>query len=136
MIPDVPIREGRPFSAASRAVGVDSVYIAPPSASEETLAQVAEAARGYVYAVSRVGVTGVENEAQTQGLNNAVPTLREHNSTPVLLGFGISKPKHVRAAIVAGADGAITPGVNQPLDELCAQLREFFTSMCAATTKA
>ena len=38
----------------------------------------------------------------------AVPTLREHNSTPVLLGFGISKPKHVRAAIVAGADGAIT----------------------------
>ena len=131
------------------------------------MAQVAEAARGYVYAVSRVGVTGVENEAQTQGLNNAVPTLREHNSTPVLLGFGISKPKHVRAAIVAGADGAITgsaivrmiaarteeivaaqersgapalqataPGVNQPLDELCAQLREFFTSMCAATTKA
>ena len=84
LIPDVPIREGRPFSAASRAVGVDSVYIAPPSASEETLAQVAEAARGYVYAVSRVGVTGVENEAQTQGLNNAVPTLRQHNSTPVL----------------------------------------------------
>ena len=96
-----------------------------------------------------------------------MPTLREHNATPVLLGFGISKPKHVLAAIVAGADGAITgsaivrmiaarteeivaaqeragapalqataPGVNQPLAELCAPLRAFFPSMCAATPQA
>ena len=108
LIPDVPIREGDPFSRAAEANGVDSVYIAPPSASERTLSDVARSARGYVYAVSRVGVTGADHEASTAGLKEAVATLREQAAAPVLLGFGISRPERVRAAIEAGADGAIS----------------------------
>ena len=57
LIPDLPIREGHPFGEAALKSGIDSVYIAPPSASPRTLSDVAHSARGYVYAVSRVGVT-------------------------------------------------------------------------------
>lgn len=108
LVPDVPIRESAPFTAAAKAAGIDPVYIAPPSADEATLTAVAESAEGYVYAVSRVGVTGTSQEAETDGLPTIVAGLQAASSAPVLLGFGISKPEHVRAAIQAGASGAIT----------------------------
>ena len=108
LVPDVPIRESAPFSAAANAAGVDPVYIAPPSADEATLTAVAQSAQGYVYAVSRVGVTGTSKEAETDGLPTVIATLQAAVAPPVLLGFGISRPAHVRAAIGAGANGAIT----------------------------
>ena len=88
--------------------GIDAVYIAPPSASEETLDDVARTSRGYVYAVSRAGVTGTETESSTVGLAESVARLREDAAAPVMLGFGISRPEHVAEAIGAGADGAIS----------------------------
>ena len=89
LIPDLPIREGHPFGEAALKSGIDSMYIAPPSASPRTLSDVAHSARGYVYAVSRVGVTGADHEASTVGLHEAVAKLREEAAAPVLLGFGI-----------------------------------------------
>lgn len=108
LLPDIPVREGEPFSKAAEAVGIDAVYIAPPSASEETLDDVARTSRGYVYAVSRAGVTGTETESSTAGLAESVARLREDAAAPVMLGFGISRPEHVAEAIGAGADGAIS----------------------------
>lgn len=108
LLPDVPVREGGYFSAAAEAAGVDAVYIAPPSASAETLDGVARRSRGYVYAVSRVGVTGTERASSTVGLADAVARLRADAAAPVMLGFGISAPAQVREAIEAGADGAIS----------------------------
>ena len=98
LLPDVPIRESALFSRAAEEAGIDAVYIAPPSAATETLDAVAAASRGYVYAVSRVGVTGTERASSTVGLAEA----------PVMLGFGISTPEQVSEAIAAGADGAIS----------------------------
>ncbi|WP_194785101.1 tryptophan synthase subunit alpha [Actinomyces haliotis] len=108
LLPDIPVREGEPFSKAAEPVGIDAVYIAPPSASEETLDDVARTSRGYVYAVSRAGVTGTETESSTVGLAESVARLREDAAAPVMLGFGISRPEHVAEAIGAGADGAIS----------------------------
>lgn len=108
LLPDIPVREGGPFSQAAEAAGIDAVYIAPPSASEETLDDVARTSRGYVYAVSRAGVTGTETESSTVGLAESVARLREDAAAPVMLGFGISRPEHVAEAIAAGADGAIS----------------------------
>ncbi|QGU03271.1 Tryptophan synthase alpha chain [Corynebacterium kalinowskii] len=99
LIPDVPVRESEPFRAAAKKHGIKQVFIAPPHASQETLAMVAEHSEGYIYAVSRDGVTGTEREATFE----AVP----QSDTPVLLGFGISTPEHVKAARHAGADGVI-----------------------------
>lgn len=108
LLPDVPVREGDAFSAAARAAGVDAVYIAPPSASAQTLAGVARCSRGYVYAVSRVGVTGTERASSTVGLAESVARLRADAAAPVMLGFGISAPQQVAEAVAAGADGAIS----------------------------
>lgn len=108
LLPDVPVREGDAFSTAAHAAGVDPVYIAPPSASTSTLDGVARRSRGYVYAVSRVGVTGTERASSTVGLAESVARLRADAAAPVLLGFGISTPQQVAEAIAAGADGAIS----------------------------
>ena len=108
LLADVPVREGGAFSAAAAAAGVDAVYIAPPSADAQTLDAVAASSRGYVYAVSRAGVTGTEHAASTAGLAASVARLRADASAPVMLGFGISRPDQVAEAIAAGADGAIS----------------------------
>ena len=108
LLADVPVREGGAFSAAAAAAGVDAVYIAPPSADARTLDAVAASSRGYVYAVSRVGVTGAEHAASTAGLAASVARLRADAAAPVMLGFGISRPDQVAEAIAAGADGAIS----------------------------
>ncbi|KQB87012.1 tryptophan synthase subunit alpha [Corynebacterium lowii] len=108
LLPDIPVREGAPFIAAAERAGIDPVFIAPAQASEEVLEAVATHSRGYIYAVSRDGVTGTEKQSQTTGLREAVEHVARFDGAPILLGFGISQPEHVRAAIQAGAAGAIT----------------------------
>ncbi|CAM2856432.1 tryptophan synthase subunit alpha [Actinomyces slackii] len=153
LLPDVPVRESAPFSAAARAAGVDAVYIAPPSASPHTLDAVAKASRGYVYAVSRVGVTGTEHASSTVGLAESVARLRADAAAPVMLGFGISRPEQVAEAIAAGADGAISGSAtvqiveahapalmgDRPdraaLEALERALRDFVATMKAATRR-
>lgn len=108
LLPDVPVRAGEPFSEAAAAHGIDPIYIAPAKASEQTLEGVAAQSRGYIYAISRDGVTGTERESSVEGLREVVANVQRFGGAPVLLGFGISAPEHVRAAIEAGAAGAIT----------------------------
>lgn len=108
LLPDVPVREGKPFAEAAEAAGIDPIFIAPAQAAEATLAGVAARSKGYIYAVSRHGVTGTERESSTTGLAEVVSNLQKFGGPPILLGFGISTPKHVSDAIAAGAAGAIT----------------------------
>ena len=157
LLADVPVREGDAFSAAAAAAGVDAVYIAPPSADARTLDAVAASSRGYVYAVSRVGVTGTEQASSTVGLADSVTRLRADAAAPVMLGFGISRPEQVAEAIAAGADGAISgsatvkiveahapallaarpgsPEHDAELEALTGELRDFVTAMKAATAR-
>lgn len=108
LLPDVPVREGAPFAAAAEAAGIAPIFIAPAQASEASLEGVAARSRGYIYAISRDGVTGTEKESDTSGLKEVVANINRFGGAPVLLGFGISSPTHVRDAIAAGAAGAIT----------------------------
>ena len=102
------MRESDPFTAAAERAGIDPIFIAPAKASREVLEGVAANSRGYIYAISRDGVTGAENEATVEGLREVVDNVQSFGGAPVLLGFGISRPEHVRDAIAAGAAGAIT----------------------------
>lgn len=108
LLPDVPVREGAPFAAAAEAAGINPIFIAPAQASEASLEGVAARSRGYIYAISRDGVTGTERESDTSGLKEVVENVTKFGGAPVLLGFGISSPAHVHNAIAAGAAGAIT----------------------------
>lgn len=108
LLPDVPVREGKPFIAAAKKAGIAPIFVAPAQASEATLEGVAAHSEGYIYAISRDGVTGTERESKTTGLKDVVANVTRFGGAPVLLGFGISTPQHVADAIAAGASGAIT----------------------------
>ena len=151
LLPDVPVRESAPFTAAAKDAEVDPIYIAPPHANEDTLEGVAHSSEGYIYAISRDGVTGTERASETTGLNDVVSNLQRFGGAPVVLGFGISTPKHVADAIAAGASGAISGSAITKIIErhiegshpdprtvkgegaMLAELREFVSHMKAAT---
>ena len=153
LLPDVPVRESQPFTEAATAAGVDPIYIAPAKATRETLEGVAANSRGYIYAISRDGVTGAEKEATVDGLREVVDNINSFGGAPVLLGFGISRPEHVRDAIAAGASGAITgsaisniiakytehthpnPGRVTDMAGLKAELSDYVKAMKQATVK-
>ena len=140
LIADVPLREGKRFSEAAKTQGIAPIFIAPPDASENTLKQVAEASEGYIYLLSRAGVTGA-NDTLNAPAEALLSTLRNAGGAPALLGFGIAQPEHVRQAIAAGAAGAISGSavvkiiennLEQP-KELLEQLGAFIANMKAAT---
>ena len=153
LLPDVPVREGTPFIAAAKEAGLNPIFIAPARAAERTLAGVAEHSQGYIYAISRDGVTGTEKESETTGLDEVVASIQRFDGPPVLLGFGISSPQHVADAIAANAAGAITgsaitkiinrhvsretgaAGTIEDADALHAELTEFISAMKEATKK-
>lgn len=148
LLPDVPVREGAPFVAAADKAGIDSIFIAPAQASEQTLQGVAQYSRGYIYAISRDGVTGTEKESETRGLVDVVNNVKRFGGAPILLGFGISTPQHVADAISAGAAGAITGSAltkivdahldenNKPTEGLASAVTDFVSKMKAATKRA
>ena len=153
LLPDVPVREGAPFIAAAKEAGINPIFIAPARAAERTLAGVAEHSQGYIYAISRDGVTGTEKESETTGLDEVVASIQRFDGPPVLLGFGISSPQHVADAIAANAAGAITgsaitkiinrhvsretgaAGTIEDANALHAELTEFISAMKEATKK-
>lgn len=142
LIADVPIREVARFHAAAQNHGIAQIMIAPPNASDETLKAVGQYSQGYTYLLGRAGVTGAETEASlpTEAL---ISRLDAFSCAPPLLGFGISKPEQVSAAIKAGAAGAISGSatvnlIEQHLDDSEAMLnalKGFVQSMKAATIK-
>ena len=106
LVPDVPVRESTRIRAAGTATGIDNVFILPPNASAQTQADVARLSQGYVYLLSRAGVTGSETAANMP-LEHLVAALSTYHAAPAILGFGISAPEHVRGAVEAGAAGVI-----------------------------
>ena len=111
LIADVPVEmfesDGLPWKSAAESNGIDLIFIAPPNATDEALAKIAKYSRGYIYLVSRSGVTGAGNKAG-HPIAHVVKFLGDHNAVPTLLGFGISTGEQVRDAIRNGTSGAIT----------------------------
>ena len=85
--------------------GLDTVFLAAPTSPDARLKSVADCSRGFVYAVSRTGVTG-ERDTLSGDAAELVGRVKALTDTPVVLGFGLSTPEQVRAA--AGvADGVV-----------------------------
>ncbi|MGR5120815.1 tryptophan synthase subunit alpha [Vibrio astriarenae] len=142
LIADVPTNEAGEFIEAAKKHGVHPIFIAPPTASDETLKQVSELGGGYTYLLSRAGVTGAETKANMP-VDDMLGRLNQFDAPPALLGFGISQPEQVKQALEAGAAGAISgsavvkiieTNLKQPQAMLDA-LGEFVSSMKAATQK-
>lgn len=107
LVADVPLIEAAPFADAARAHGVDPVLIAAANTPAERLAEIARLGGGYTYCLARAGVTGADTEARFDH-QAMLAALAKAGAPPPILGFGISTPAHVRAALDAGAAGVIS----------------------------
>jgi len=102
---DLTVEESEPFVRTMRHSGLNTVFLVAPTSSPERIKKIAAASTGFLYAVSRTGVTGEQQELAAD-LKQFLQTLRMHTRTPIAVGFGISRPEHVRA-VWQEADGAI-----------------------------
>jgi len=105
LILDLPPEESAEVASASRRHGLDSVYIVAPTTPDSRLDRICEAATGFIYYVSREGVTGVRDQLPP-GIGEAVARIRRHSSLPIVVGFGISRREHV-SQVAALADGVV-----------------------------
>src|SRR5580658_595261 len=105
LILDLPPEEAQEAEAACRAHGVDTVCIVAPTTPDSRLPRIAKAATGFIYYVSREGVTGVRDQL-AGGIPEAVARIRAHTRLPVAVGFGISTREQV-AQVAALADGVV-----------------------------
>lgn len=106
LVPDLPSAEAAPVLEAAAKLGVDSVLIAPPDASRETLLRVARGATGFVYLTSRAGVTGL-SAVVFRDIASRVADLDRLGAPPAMVGFGIGCSDQVRQVVDTGAAGVI-----------------------------
>lgn len=102
---DLPPEEAGEMTAACRAHGVDTVCIVAPTTPDARIPLIARATTGFVYYVSREGVTGVRDQVATN-IGDAVTRIRVHTSLPIAVGFGIGSRAQV-TEVAALADGVV-----------------------------
>jgi tryptophan synthase alpha chain len=103
--PDLIPDEAGDWLAASARTGLDRVFLAAPSSSDARLRQAVEASRGFVYAVSTMGITGARTDVDSAA-RGLLERLRAAGATSACVGLGISTAEQVRE-ILGYADGAI-----------------------------
>jgi tryptophan synthase alpha chain len=102
---DLPIEEAGPFRETLAAAGIDTIFLLSPTTTEARIGKAAELGSGFLYGISRLGVTGARAEVSS-GAETLARRIRAHTTLPIALGFGISRPEHV-AEVCAYADAAV-----------------------------
>jgi tryptophan synthase alpha chain len=102
---DLVPEEADEFREAMRAAGIDMIFLVAPTSTDERIKLVTEASSGFVYAVSRTGVTGVQ-QSLSEAAGNLVQRVRRFTDLPIAVGFGVSTPEHV-AEVWQHADAAV-----------------------------
>jgi tryptophan synthase alpha chain len=106
---DLPPEESEEVAGACKAHGVETVFIIAPTTPAERVAKIAASTTGFIYYVSREGVTGVRDQLAAN-IPEAVALIKRHTALPVSVGFGISTQKQV-AEVAAVADGVVVGSV-------------------------
>jgi tryptophan synthase alpha chain len=106
IVADLTPDEGAAFESIAATAGIAVVYLVAPTTPPERRAWIASRTGGFLYGVSLVGVTGARAKL-ARDVGRLVRDLRSVSPVPVAVGFGVSRPAHVRALARAGADGVI-----------------------------
>lgn len=104
ILPDVPFEEKEEFEPVCKQYGMDFISFVSPT-SHDRVKQIAKEAKGFLYCVSSLGVTGVRSELSS-GIGEITALVREVTDTPVAIGFGISTPEQAEK-MAAISDGVI-----------------------------
>lgn len=105
IITDLTPEEADDWRTESQAVGLDTIFLAAPTSTDARLDLVCKSSSGFVYAVSRTGVTGSASAVPNE-VSDLVRKIKVRTNLPVCVGFGISKPEHVKM-VCEVADGAV-----------------------------
>jgi tryptophan synthase alpha chain len=105
LVLDLPIEEADEFRSLLASRGIDTILLLSPTTTDDRLRRAAALGSGFLYAISRLGVTGAR-DTLADGAEDMVRRIRAVSDLPIALGFGISKPEHVRA-VGQWADAAV-----------------------------
>ena len=138
IVTDLTPEEAGDWKHFSTANGLDTVFLLAPTSTPIRIEVVSKLSTGFVYCVSRTGVTGARQDIPVE-LTEVVARIKAQTSAPVCVGFGVSSPEHVRH-ICAFADGAVVGSalvnlVHQHRDDidLAERVCEFASTLKAAT---
>ena len=126
ILPDVPFEEKEEFDSVCQDCGLDFISLIAPT-SHDRIRRIAKEAKGFVYCVSSLGVTGVRSEITTD-VESMIRLVKEEQDIPCAVGFGISTPEQA-AAMAKKGDGAI---VGSAIVKLCAE----YGADCVAPVEA
>jgi len=102
---DMPPEEGEAFRTTFARAGIDTIFLLSPTTTVERIRRASELGSGFLYGISRLGVTGVRDTVDDSARDLAM-RVKSETRLPLALGFGISRPEHVRA-IGQWADAAV-----------------------------
>jgi tryptophan synthase alpha chain len=127
LLTDLSVEEASPYVGVMRAAGLDTVFLAAPTSTPERLKLVAEYSTGFVYLVSRTGVTG-EQASVSQSIQPLINSMRAVTNLPLAVGFGISTPQQARE-VARIADGVVVGSAFVRLIERNGDLEAFACSL-------
>lgn len=104
LISDLTPEESKDWQIAAKRHNLQTVFLVAPTSTDERIKIACDASTGFVYAVSRTGVTGADNEVPD--IQELIARIRQFTDLPIFVGFGVSRPDQVRE-ICRTADGAI-----------------------------
>ena len=137
LVLDLPPEESDNYEALMRAAGLCNIYLVAPTTPEDRMASIVKRGAGFIYYISREGVTGMQSQIATN-LASQVAKLRAHTNLPIAVGFGISNPAQAKA-VASEADGCVVGSaiVNQIAEhgkssDLAARLGAFAKAMADA----
>jgi tryptophan synthase alpha subunit len=105
LVLDLPVEEASGLRGLLSRAGLDMIFLLSPTTSDRRLARACDLGSGFLYAISRLGVTGAR-DSLPEGAERLVRRIRARSRLPVALGFGISRPEHVRQ-VGEWADAAV-----------------------------
>lgn len=143
IVPDLPIEESGPLAEVCRKQDFSLIQLVTPTTPRERALRIAEQSTGFLYYVSVTGITGERSELPAELVEN-VAWLRSRTHLPICIGFGVSRPEHVRM-LAPVADGVIVgsaivrrmgEAASRPRHEVLADVGQYVSELIAALNPA
>jgi tryptophan synthase alpha chain len=139
LVTDLPVEEAAEYLRAMKAHKLAPVFLAAPTSTEQRLRDLARHSRGFVYAISRTGITGTRQEVAGDA-RSLVERLRVHTKLPIAVGFGVSTPEQFAEvgsfADAAVVGSAIVQRIEQNPGREAAAVSEFLSSLTGTAQEA
>lgn len=139
IVPDLPVEESGPLADICRREDFSLIHLITPTTPRDRARRIADRTTGFIYYVSVTGITGERTELPPEIVDN-VARLRQDTQLPICIGFGISRPEHVRL-LMPVADGLIVgsaivrriaEATVKPRDQVLQQLGDYVAELLAA----